>query len=72
VKDPNNKSVFGHGMIGVGKYSVLDDNGLKTKEYITWHNMMSRCYSAIYQQKHPSYKGCTVCDEWLNYQNFAK
>lgn len=34
--------------------------------------MLERCYSARYQERKPTYKGCSVCDEWLNYQNFAK
>jgi hypothetical protein len=34
--------------------------------------MLQRCYSKKYQEKEPTYVGCTVCDEWLNFQNFAK
>ena len=34
--------------------------------------MLMRCYSAKYQEKHPSYKGCYVCNEWLYYHNFKK
>ena len=32
--------------------------------------MLGRCYSKSYQEKHPSYKGCSVCEEWLTYSNF--
>jgi hypothetical protein len=34
--------------------------------------MIRRCYDKKYQVKYPTYKDCKVCDEWLNYQNFAK
>jgi hypothetical protein len=32
--------------------------------------MISRCYK--YKEIHPAYhKSCAVCDEWLNFQNYA-
>ena len=34
--------------------------------------MLTRCYDEKYQEKYPTYNGCTVCEEWLNFQNFAK
>lgn len=34
--------------------------------------MLRRCYSAKYQATRPTYIGCSVCEEWLNFQNFAK
>ena len=33
--------------------------------------MIGRCYSNKIQARRPSYIGCTVCTEWLNFQNFA-
>ena len=33
---------------------------------------MSRCYDGIYKLKHPTYKDCVVCEEWHNFQNFAR
>lgn len=36
------------------------------------YGMIRRCYDNKYKLKHPTYKDCTVCDEWYNYQNFAK
>ena len=38
--------------------------------YATWRNMLQRCYSESYQDKRPSYKGCSVCDEWLTFSTF--
>ena len=40
--------------------------------YKRWHCMLERCYSEKYQEKYPTYKGCTVCDEWLTFSNFKK
>lgn len=40
--------------------------------YITWANMLKRCYSEKYQEKYPTYKGCTVCEEWKLFSNFRK
>lgn len=31
-----------------------------------YHNMYDRCYRESYLQKNPKYRGCTICDEWLN------
>lgn len=66
VKDPYYPSVEGIGYLGVGTYKPTG------KVYKTWHNMIIRCYSNDYHQREPSYKECSVCEEWLNFQNFAK
>ena len=34
--------------------------------------MLQRCYSDEYQKKEPTYKGCSVCDEWLTLSNFKR
>lgn len=33
--------------------------------------MLGRCYDDT-KAKHKSYENCTVCEEWHNFQNFAK
>lgn len=33
--------------------------------YMYW-NMRNRCYLESYLEENPKYRGCTVCDEWLN------
>lgn len=38
--------------------------------YQTWKNMLERCYSEKKQVERPTYRGCTVCDEWLTFSNF--
>lgn len=70
VKDYLYPSVCGIGFIGVGEYRAKI-KGKLTRPYQTWISMMKRCYNAKTQILHPTYKGCTVCDEWHNFQNFA-
>lgn len=71
VKCPYEPSVYKIGYIGEGKYKS-SKNGKPTKVYGVWNNMLERCYDEKYQEKHPTYIGCKVCDEWHNFQNFAK
>lgn len=40
------------------------------KYYVAWKDMLNRCYCSKYQEKHPSYNDCKVCDEWLTFSNF--
>ena len=72
VKNPYDKNVFGAGYIGVGKYKVIGKNKKPTSAYATWADMIKRCYDAYYINKNPTYIDCYVCNEWLNFQNFAE
>ena len=40
--------------------------------YRVWQNMLMRCYSPKYQERSPTYKGCTVSEEWKRFSNFRK
>lgn len=71
TKDPMHPSVYGVGFIGIGEHKARVNNS-KTREYIAWHSMMTRCYSEKAKLTMPSYKGCSVCHEWHNFQEFAK
>jgi hypothetical protein len=71
VKNPYDKTVYNIGFLGKGKYEQFE-NGINTSQYLTWSSMMRRCYNSKYHEKHPTYKDCEVCDEWLNFQNFAQ
>ena len=68
---PYERRTFGVGYLGEGEYKVKE-NGKETKCYRTWVHMLRRCYDEKYQEKYPTYKECVVCDEWHNFQNFAK
>lgn len=70
VKNPYHRSVEGVGYFGVGKFSARNGNEVSW-EYAAWRSMIYRCYSTVFQDKHPSYVGCTVCEEWHNFQVFA-
>lgn len=71
IRNPYFPSVYGVGYIGVGEY-LTKKNGKKTFVYSIWHAMIQRCYDKSCQAKNPTYKGCAVSEEWLNFQNFAK
>ncbi len=64
-------SVFGKGYLGEGNHPASIDKVL-TKAYRVWHSMLLRCYDDKYHKQQPTYKDCSVCDEWLNFQSFAK
>ena len=68
VKNPYHKSVFNKGYIGVGDYTKKTHKII----YSTWKNMLKRCYSKEFHNEEPTYKDCIVCEEWHNFQNFAK
>jgi hypothetical protein len=38
--------------------------------YRAWTSMLKRCYSAKWQEKNQTYKGCSVSNEWLTFSNF--
>lgn len=71
IRNVYDKSAFKIGYLGEGEYKT-GINGKHTPQYITWHGMLKRCYDEKYQTKQPTYKGCYVCNDWLNFQNFAK
>lgn len=39
--------------------------------YLTWANMLMRCYSDEHHAKFPTYKGCTVFLDWLTFSEFS-
>lgn len=64
------KKVFG---IGINDYNGnIAINGNKIKSYQTWQDMLMRCYSKKYQEKHPTYTTCTVCEDWLKFSKFKE
>ena len=71
IKCPYEKRTYGICYLGEGKYKAWKNNK-DTRVYKTWKSMLQRCYDEKLQEKYPTYKGCVVCDEWHNFQNFAK
>ena len=72
IKNPMTPSVYGVGYFGVGEFKSCDENGKHTKCYATWKDMQKRCYDPKYHEKRQTYKNCKVCEEWNNYQVYAK
>lgn len=76
------KLVYGIG-INDADYAVVKwrpieyANGQRKRElvwicpfYRVWQSMLMRCYSTKYQERYPTYIGCTVSGEWLLFSNF--
>lgn len=38
--------------------------------YQAWADMLNRCYSTKYQNRQPTYKGCSVSEEWHTFSVF--
>lgn len=71
IKNPFHPSVCGVGYYGVGEFKN-SQNGKETHIGKVWQGMIRRCYDTKRLSKCPTYKDCTVCEEWHNFQNFAK
>lgn len=66
LKNPMFPQVYGVGCIGVGEFNKTEHE----KIYAVWSAMLKRCYTVCDRDK--SYIGCSVCDYWLNFQNYAR
>ena len=67
VKSPYDKSLLNIGYLGEG----FKPNE-KRHQYKIWNHMFQRCYNEKIRHKNVSYKDCTICEEWHNFQNFCK
>ena len=65
VRDYNRTSYLGVG---------IADKGVDTKSkvFIVWTSMLTRCYSDRFLKTNPSYKGCTVSEHFKKFENFKK
>ena len=68
--NPFHRSTLGLGYMGDGEFKAKD-KGKTTIEYNLWSAMMTRSYCPNYHEKFPTYIGCSVAEEFLNYQDFA-
>lgn len=68
IKSHFSPTVYGVGIVGLE--SARDKKGNMLKSYSTWVTMLRRCYSVKFQEKQPTYKSCSVCEEWITYSNF--
>ena len=65
VKNPYYPTLFGCGYNGVGEYGHSD------RAYTVWKGVIGRSFNSDFKESFPHYKDVTVCEEWLNFQNFA-
>lgn len=70
VKDFNKQMIKSVGFIGVNRR--IGTNNRKELSYTCWSNMIRRCFDVECQKKHPTYIGCHVCDEWLDFSKFKR
>lgn len=67
IKNPLVPTFYGKGLIGIGKYGKSD-----SRVFSLWRSMLGRTCCLSIQKRQPTYKNTSVCDEWLNFQNFAE
>ena len=71
IKCPYEPGYYGKGYLGEGKYK-MSENSKSTDEYEIWYRMLERCYDPKFQERESTYKGCTVENNWLNFQHMAE
>ena len=69
VRDRLFPSIYGVGIIGEEPTRI---DGVVLKEYMFWVNMLTRCLSSKYHDKHPTYKGCTFSENFKYYPYFKE
>lgn len=50
----------------------LDGRNVMCPAYVSWCNMLRRCYSSEFHKKFPTYSNVTVCDDWLSFMKFRE
>lgn len=65
------KLILGVATNSGGHYKTEID-GKTPKSYNTWKSMLRRVYCPKLHVVRPTYIGCSVAEEWLEYQNFAE
>lgn len=65
IRNPYYRTVCGLGYLGEGCFNSKD------RAYSLWRGMLHRCYDEKCLKLNPQYIGCTVAEDWHNFQNFA-
>ena len=66
------RPVFGIG-INDAEYTIqqkINGKFAKCPYYMTWKNMLRRCYDIRFHSRQPTYMGCSICDDWVLFSNF--
>ena len=75
IGDPYCPKIAGVGWMGKGKYKsrTSPPENKKTPQYRCWENMLYRVYDKTHRLANRySGRGVTVCEDWLDFQNFAE
>ena len=67
------KPVYGVGINDAGHTPLVrtaEGKRYKCPYYVTWAGMLKRCYSPRYQERYPTYAGCSVAPEWHSFMTF--
>ena len=70
-KEGVKRYIYGVAYNSGGKHKSTEGN-VTTPSYSVWFDMIRRCYSKDFHKERPHHKDCTVCEEWLDFQNFAE
>mgnify|MGYP000750615845 CR=1 FL=1 len=67
IKDRLAPSIHGVGVVGDAEIQI---NGKLLKEYVIWRAMLKRCYDSKSHLNDPTYKDCSVSDNFKYYPYF--
>lgn len=56
---------------GVGVNDMEESIRKYSKAYDLWRGIIRRCYDESILDKHPTYRGCSICEEWKRFSAFA-
>ena len=70
TKQTNKKLVCGMGTNDLDEPAYI--NGKQLKFYNVWKSMICRCYSEKCQARFPTYRDCSVCNDWLLLSKFKE
>lgn len=63
----------------VVKYETTEVDGKQKRKRVwicpyfqTWKSMIERCFSTKFQERNPTYRGCSVSEEWLVFSVFKR
>lgn len=51
---------------------TVDGKKLTCPAYLSWRNMLMRVFSEVYHMKQPTYRACTVCEQWLYFMTYRE
>src|SRR5690349_14320902 len=68
IRNPYHPSLYNIGYEGNGKYSFKTHRKASKK----WYGVLKRCYDKEFHKCYPTYKDCTVAEDWNCFQNFAE